>query len=181
MFLLLAFASESDKTKFETLYHRYRKLLLYKAYEILKDYRLAEDAASEAWIRIFKNLHKIGAEDSNQTISFLVTIVKNTSLTLLSKEKRNTTELYDEEQQDQRNMEEAVVSQLSADQIYAVVNRLSEDLKSVFLLKYAHELSNKEIGKMLAMKENLVAVKLHRAKKKLAEILVQEGYADEVS
>ena len=47
-----------NSSKFEKVYLQYGKLMYSKAYEILKEYSLAEDAVSEAFIRIFKNLHK---------------------------------------------------------------------------------------------------------------------------
>lgn len=179
MIFFMAFSSENERNKFEYIYGKYKKLLFYKAYEILKDYMLAEDATSEAFLRIYKNLHKIEDINSNQTVSFLVTIVKNTSLTILGKEKKNITGIYDEDQQDDFNLENYMISEISSENIYALLNHLSEELRSVFLLKFAHDLSNKEIGKMLNINENNVGVKLHRAKKKLSEMLIKEGYANE--
>ena len=44
MFIFLTFATEEDKLKFERLFEKYKRLLLYKAYGILGDYSLAEDA-----------------------------------------------------------------------------------------------------------------------------------------
>ena len=69
--------------KFEYIYKKYRKLLLYKAFEILKDYQLAEDSTDEAFIRIYNNLNNVDDPDSNFSIAYFVTIVKHTSLTLL--------------------------------------------------------------------------------------------------
>ena len=57
--------------------------MLHKAYEILQDYHLAEDAASEAFIRIHRNIHKIDDPTDKRSIAFIVTIVKNVSLTIL--------------------------------------------------------------------------------------------------
>lgn len=179
MLLILTFSSSSDRDKFEYLYERYKKLLLHKACDILKDYSLAEDAVSEAYIRIYKNLHKIGDPASNQSIAFVVTVTKNVALTMLAKEKANSSEEYDEAQPDDFNLEENVLAALSAETIYTVMNRLSEELRSVFVLKYAYDYSHKEIGKLLGISENNVTVRLHRAKKKLAELLVKEGYAHE--
>ena len=67
----------------------------------------------------------------------------------------------------------------TAEGIYALVNRLSEELKNVFLLRFAYDLPLKEIGKTLGLSESNVAVRLHRAKKKLAEYLMKGGYASE--
>lgn len=175
IFLLLTFDTLQEKEKFEHIYDTYKKLLLYKSYSVLKDYSLAEDAVSEAYFRIYKNLHKIADPDSNQSIAFYVTIVKNTSLTLLSKNKKQATDTYDDALADTFNLEEHIIDNLSSEAIYNLVNQLSEDLKNVFLLKYAYDLSHKKIGETLGITENNVTVKIHRAKKKLAQIIAKEG------
>lgn len=176
MLLIFTFDNQSDLDKFEFLYNKYNRLLLHKAYEILRDYQLTEDAVSDAYIRIYKNLHKIDDPASSQTIAFVVTIVKNVALTMLARQKKQTTEEYDEEQPSDINLEDDILSALSSEKIYAVVNQLEEDLKSVFLLKYAYDYSNKEIAKLLYISESNVGVRLHRAKRKLAALLQKEVY-----
>ena len=176
MILIFAFTSESDQEKFEYLYQKYKNLLLHKAYDILKDYALAEDAVSEAYIRIYKNLHKIDDPSSNRSIAFAVTIVKNVSLTMLSKEKRWPVEEFDESQPDSFDLEENVLAEISSQQIYEIIQQLAEDLRSVFILRYAYDYSLKEVGALLNISENNAAVRLHRAKKKLAQIVAEKGY-----
>lgn len=151
--------------------------MLYKAHEILHDYSLAEDAVSEAFIRIYKNLEKIEDPDSNMSIGFIMTIVRNVALTMIKKEQRWNNEELSEEITGDIQLETKVLSDISASKIIEITDQLSEDLKSVFLLKYAHELSHKEIAKMLQITENNVTVKVHRAKKKMCELLTKEGYA----
>jgi len=171
LLILFSFSSEYERDKFEFIFHKYKKLMLHKAYGILRDYSLAEDAASEAFIRIYKNIHKIGDPESNKSIAFVVTIVKNVSLTMLKKEKEQAFDEYDYEQPDSFNLEEHTISQLSSEYIYKTLDKLGEEMKSVFLLRYAYELSHREIGRILGLSENNVTVRLHRAKKKLAALL----------
>ena len=179
MVLFFTFSSESDRDKFEYLYSKYKNLLLHKAYDILRDYALAEDAVSEAYIRIYKNMQKIGDPTTDSSIAFVVTIVKNVSLTMLSKEKRLKTEEYDETQPDSFDLEENVLASVSSQQIYAMMEQLGEELRSVFILRYAYDYSLKEVGALLSISENNAAVRLHRAKKKLAQIVAQKGYSNE--
>ena len=178
LIFVFTFSSEQERDKFEYIFQTYKKLMLHKAYDILRDYTLAEDAASEAFIRIYKNLHKIDNPNSNSSIAFVATVVKNVSLTMLQREKGHFTEEYDEDQSDRFNLEEETLSQLSSEHIYQTIDRLGEDLKGVFLLKYSYNLSHKEIGKILGISENNVTVRLHRAKNKLAALLRNEGYCD---
>ena len=85
-------------------------------------------------------------------------------------------EVLDEAQRDDSDLEAEVLSQLSSERIWQVVDGMKEELKSVFLLKYAYDMSHKEIGAALGITENNVTVRLHRAKKSLAGLLAKEGY-----
>lgn len=179
MILIFSFSTTEERDKFEYIYAHYKNLMLHKAYGVLKDYMLAEDAVSEALIRIYKNLHKIEDPTSNQSIAFVVTIAKNAALTMLSKEKKQAAEPIDEAQQDSFDLEGYMLAELSSEKIYGILSQIGEELRSVFVLKYARDLPHKEIGQLLGISENNVTVRLHRAKKKLAQILVKEGYACE--
>lgn len=179
MFVVLTFSTAAERDKFEYIFNKYKKLMLHKAYGILGDYQLAEDAASEAFIRIYKNLHKIGDPDAPQCAAFLVTIVKNVSLSLLKREKSHEFQELDEFRSDGFDLEEEVLSRVSVEKMYRLIGGIHEEYQSVFLLKYAYGLSHKEIGGLLGISENNVTVRLHRAKKSLAELLRQEGYVNE--
>lgn len=158
-----------DKTEY--LYEKYKRLMWRKAYDILKDYALAEDAVSEAFIRVHKHVHRIIDPDAGQTVAFLVTIVKNISITMYHRRnKMIPTDISEYEQADDYNMEETVATKDEAERVNTLVEKLSEELKSVFILKYAQDLPHKEIGKILNITENNVTVRLHRAKKKLIEM-----------
>ena len=181
MLVVFTFTSEGERDKFEFLYQKYKNLCLKKAYDILGDYMLAEDAVSEAYLRVYKNLHKIEDPASNRSIAFVVTVARNAALTLLSRQKGQAAgDLpLEETQEDDFDLESEVIARLDAEGALAAVGSLNEELRSVFLLKYAHDLSHREIGRVLGISENNVTVRLHRARKKLASMLVKGGYARE--
>lgn len=186
MLLILTFSSEAQRDAFDYIYNTYKRLMLHKAYGILHDYMLAEDAVSEAFIRIYKNIGKIEDPSSNSSIAFVMTIVKNVSLTMLEKEKNRwenqddgAYENFDTLQTDSYDLENQVLGSISVDEIQRVIDSLNEELKSVFLLKFAHDLSHKEIGRLLNISENNVTVRLYRAKKRIAKLLKEGGYVHE--
>ncbi|MCL2357336.1 MAG: sigma-70 family RNA polymerase sigma factor [Defluviitaleaceae bacterium] len=160
-----------EQNTFEFVYEKYKRLMWRKAFDILKDYGLAEDAVSEAFIRVYRNFHRIDDPSAPQTISFLLTIVKNTAINIYHKRNKVLpTDFSEFEQADSFDMEEAVATQDEARRAGALIERLGESERAVFVLKYAHDLAHKEIGKILNITENNVNVRLHRAKKKLAEM-----------
>ena len=181
MFILFTFAIPEQRDAFEYIYTNYKALMLRRAQTILRDPMLAEDAVSEAFIRIYKNIHKIDDPASNRSIAFVMTILKNTALTMLSKERAQYTD-FETDFESQKDMadtfdlEQHVLSAVSNERIYELLGSVGEELRSVFLLKYAYDLPHKKIGEMLGISENNVTVRLHRAKKKIASLLEKEGF-----
>lgn len=191
LLIFTVFPNEYEKSKFEYIYNKYKKLLLYKANMILNDYSLSEDAVSEAFLRVYKNLHKIDDPDSGMTISFLVTIVKNTAINILNKNKNifvsvsdsdsksdsdTGSNIYGNELRSDFNLEEYVVSEAVTEEMLRVVDKLKDELKDCFLMMYAYNMSYKEIGRVLNISEANVTVRIHRAKKKLIALLKEENY-----
>jgi RNA polymerase sigma-70 factor (ECF subfamily) len=165
------FETKSEQAKFEYLYARYKNLLLTKALRILRDPMLAEDAVSEAYIRIYRNLDKIEDPNSPRSIAFITTIVKNCALTMLRKRSPEQVEETFEDIADSYDLEAGVLSGISAQEVYAMLGTIEEQLRNIFVLKYAYDLPHSEIAAQLGLTENNVTVKLHRAKKKLKMLL----------
>ena len=178
MIFFLTFASDEERDKFEYLYNKYKNLLFYNAQGILRDHMLTEDAVSEAYLRIYKNLHKIDDVDSPRTVSFIVTIARNAALTMVTKNKNESYDLINDDEPDDFDVELNVISEIASSDIYSIVGGLDEDLRNIFVLKFAYDMSNKEIADIFETTDNNIRVKLCRAKKKLAVILTKEGYVD---
>ena len=179
MILVFTFSDEREANKFEYLYKKYKNLLYYKAWEILHDEMAAEDAVSETMIRVYKNIGKIGDPDSPQSVSFLVTIAKNVSLTLLKRRSAAPAPLPDEEDADEPadsfDLEEEVLAAITEENLCVVIGRLDEEARNIFVMKYAYDLSHKEIAEQLGLTENNVTVRLHRTRKRLADMVSAEG------
>ena len=183
MILVFAFSDANEASKFEYMYRKYKRLLYYKAWEILHDEMAAEDALSETMIRVYRNMDKIGDPDSPQSAAFLKTIVRNVSLTLLKKRSHAPSlmpETDDDEPEnelaDTFDLEALVLDGMSEESLCLIVERLDEESRNIFVLKYAYDLSHREIASQLGLTENNVTVRLHRTKKKLAAML-EEGNA----
>lgn len=148
MILLFVLASGEEEA-FAYLYSHYKGLMLQKAYAILHDRMLAEDAVSEAFLRIYRNRHKVDDPASDRSLSFVMTIVRNTALTLYNRERRQPPALPEEDEPaDPFDLERYVLSEISSEKILELVGGLPEELRSVFLLKYAYDLPHKQIGQL---------------------------------
>lgn len=76
MILFTTIENFSDRLKIERLYMCYRSLMYKEALEIVQNSHSAEDAVSESFVRIIKNLHKIDEQNRPKAQSFLVIICR---------------------------------------------------------------------------------------------------------
>ena len=173
--LLIVFETDDKNAKFEFIYTRWKQLMLNKANGILRDYELAQDAVSEAFIRVYKNMHKLDDPESGRTAAFLVMVVQNVSYTMLSKQKV-TEDITEFDQASDFDLEASVVSEIAKEELLKLIGSLKDDLKTPFLMKYAYDYSLKEIAKLLKISENNAAVRIHRAREKLADMISKGGY-----
>lgn len=172
---MFLFVFTEEQSNFEAVYEKYKRLMLKKAVEILRDHALAEDAVSEAMLRVYKNMHKISELSSPQTAAFVVTVVKNVALTMLSRQKSES-EIQDYIPSNE-NIEAEILDNIAAEEIMAVVDGIGEEYKSVFILKYAYGMNHREIARTLGLTENNVTVRLHRARSKISKELKERGIA----
>lgn len=171
LYCLLTSGTDKDAEKFEYVYEKYKALAYHCAFGITGDKDLAEDAVSETFIRVYRNLGKIEEGNAPRTAGFIAVIAKNCAKTIA---KRNGLISFDEtpqERADDFNLENSVLDKITAQQITAAADALSDDLKAVFLLKYAYDMSNKEIARALNITVTNAGVLAHRAKKRLIKLI----------
>jgi len=77
----------------------------------------------------------------------------------------------DEEVQDETDIEQAYISAESAESVKRALNHLSEEHRSVVILRHYQDLSYQEIAEVLNCSEGTVKSRLHYALKHLSKIL----------
>jgi RNA polymerase sigma factor, sigma-70 family len=170
--------NEEDKSKFELIYSQYRQLMFYIANEILHDKHLAEDAVQQAFLKTIDNLQKIHDVNCPQTKSYIVIITRSVSLDMLRHRNRHRN-LSFEEIEDNEDLTEDFSLTLEGRTDYQIlisaIQSLPQNYKNVLLLKYVHEYSTQEISKALGLSLENAKKILQRARKKLEQILREEG------
>lgn len=68
-----------------------------------------------------------------------------------------------------------VVTYIEIGRMRQEIDSLPDSLKEPLVLKYYNDLSNSEIGEILGVSADVVAVRLFRAKQKLAEKMNKKG------
>lgn len=150
IFLMALITDEENKTKFENIYYQYRDLMLYIAYNILNDYSLAEDAVQDAFVRIIKNIDKIGEIDCHKTKGFVVIVIENVAKTMYVKNKQNLIEpeICGCFSQD--------FSEIENNELVEKILNLPERYSTVLNLHYLYDYSYREIAKILSANESTV-------------------------
>ena len=172
MFYLSAIEAPEQKSKFEQLYYTYKNLMFYIAKNILADDFLAEDAVHEAFLRILKNLEKIGETDCHKTKSFIVIVTENISIDLYRKNKRTAT--IPLEEAEYRPSYRCFGPELLENSIEKAIYALPENYASVLKMKYLLDFDYSEIAGILNISEENVRQRIVRGKKKLADFLAEE-------
>ena len=89
MIYLLLIDTEEEKRKFALVYEKYRHYMFHIALKILNDLGInLLNAVHEAFIKLTKNMDKIGDVETLKTERYLYTIVKNTAIDIYRQKKR---------------------------------------------------------------------------------------------
>lgn len=176
--MIMAIQNDSDREKAANIYRLYSSTMLYIAKRILIDAHLAEDAVSEAFVRIINNLEKIDTNDCYHTRGFVVIITRNISLDMLRKQNRSKI-VYLDNFSDYSKCEDLLFDDITTreacSRIANAVSQLNSNYSDILYLKMEFDYSNKEISKILGISEDNVKMRLSRARKALKEQLLKEN------
>ena len=167
----------TNRDDFRKVYDANYTLLMQVVMHIVYNQDIAEDLVQEAFERFY--VKNISFPTGDEAKYWLLRVAKNLALNHIRRNKREiqlvekvkklpgeTVNFFDSskaviEEEERRNVREAV-------------NSLPENLRSVIQLKEYSGLDYKAIGKVLGISETNVKVRVHRARKKLEEILAAE-------
>ena len=162
--------SEEDKATFKMLYEQYLNLMLHTAYQILGNQEDAEDAVSEAFIRIAKNFSKFNGEVCPKTANQFVIIVRNIAIDIYRKNKKKD-EISFVDDIEVKNSNDNVSEELEF-----ALSLLSRPEKDILYLYYIYGCTVKEISKLFAISQAAAYKRIQRAKSHLKEILEESKY-----
>ncbi|MBD5160251.1 MAG: sigma-70 family RNA polymerase sigma factor [Ruminococcus sp.] len=165
--------TQENSDKIKLLYEIYEQPMFRIAFAVLKDSGLAEDAVSDAFIRIIGRLRKIKDPHSDRTKAYIVKIIKSTSINIYRKNKRviNRETVIDDTvlqiSDSSQNTEENVIDRLENQNRRNLFNKLDEKDRTIITLRYGNDLTWKEVAEQTSMTESTVRKRFERAKKKL--------------
>jgi RNA polymerase sigma-70 factor, ECF subfamily len=165
---LLAACRRGDRRAFEELVRLTNRRVYSLAYRLVGDRSDAEDVAQEAYLRMYRGL--AGFREEARLETWMYRIVANCAMTHLRKRGRFGQVASDAELDvpvPDRSSERAV----DRGDLERALELLPEGQRVAVLLKDVYGLSVREIAEEIGVEEGAVKVRLHRARKRLAEYL----------
>ena len=170
---LLARCRRGDADAFEELVRLTERRVYGLALRLVRDPHEAEDVAQEAYLRMFRGLS--GFREESRFETWMHRIVTNTAFNHLHRRRRFGEILADEPPE--LPVPDQTESRSDSDRLERAISQLSEGQRVPLVLKDVYGLSCREIGEELGIQEGAVKVRLHRARKRLHDLLEQ---ADDV-
>ena len=166
-------AQKADLTSFEAMMLPHLDAAHNLARWLLRNEQDAQDVVREAYLRAFKSF---GGFHGSNGRAWLLTIVRNTSYTLLKKNQAvDLTTTFDEElhASGQESVTAETILERSEDAalIREAINELPAEFREILTLRHQEGLSYKEIAEIAQIPPGTVMSRLARARAKLREYL----------
>ena len=179
--IILAINNENDRRFVEDIYIKYRKKIYCVAFNILKKEDMAGECVHDVINIVINNLERFKLSDKNHFINLLVKCTRNAAINIYNREKkRRSFEVsmyinlnshdFDEEEteieiaDDAENFDDILITEENKKRLSELISELDVIYQDVLYLRYQMWMSNSEIAKLLGVSENVVKVRLHRAK-----------------
>jgi RNA polymerase sigma-70 factor (ECF subfamily) len=166
-----------DTQAFSVLVDVYKDLVFTLAIRMLKNREEAEEVSQDTFIKIYKALPKFKGESKLST--WIYKVAYNTCLDQIKKNNRRYDEVaidsFSENQiKTLDNALDALEEKEQQQTIQDCLQQLTSKDSFLLTLFYFEELSLEEISKVVNMEANTVKVNIHRARKRLGNILKQK-------
>ncbi|WP_186580114.1 RNA polymerase sigma factor [Aquibacillus kalidii] len=162
-----------SESEFQLIYEMFYNRVYRDAYFMTKDPYLAQDILQDTFIKAYSQIHNL--KDKDKIGAWLSTIATRTAIDHIRKQNIwngiPKGDLLEEEKyivkEISSTVEENVESHFVQEAVIEKILELKSEYREVILLKYIHELKEKDIAKWLNLKDGTVKSRLHRAKKEL--------------
>ena len=169
-------ALEGDQDAFADLVYTFQDAVYNLCYRMLGERMEAEDAAQEAFLRAYSNLHRYDPARPFKT--WLLAIASNHAIDRIRKRRLTWLSIDQDEpgpamslSSDEPEPEEAALTKERSKAIQKLLDDLSPDYRAAVVLRYWYDYSYTEIADMLDTTESAIKSRLFRARQLLAEKL----------
>jgi len=173
---LIKRAQHGDRDAFAYIVQAYQRPVYNLCYRMLGNPEEAEDATQETFIRAYTGLEKF--DPDRKFINWILTIASNHCVDRLRKRRIHWSSIEDDPYVEHIPLPEAVnpyqvaEKQEQADEIQYWLDQLPPDYRTPLILLYWYGYSYEEIAEIMNLSVPAVKSRLHRARKRIAEMMV---------
>jgi RNA polymerase sigma-70 factor (ECF subfamily) len=177
---LLGAARRGDRDAFDELVRRTFVDTFTLARRLTGNEEDARDVVQETYLRAWKAIGKFRGD--SQFSTWLYRITANTASTQVHRRRRQRAEPFAEgfdpaDDRAEQQITQSAESAESLDRISAALDELPSKLRNVVVLKDVYGMPHEEIADELGISVAAAKVRLHRARRKLRDVLYEEGEA----
>jgi len=173
---------ENDNIKrFTSIFERYSQKIYNYVYRMIGNEWDTEDLTQEIFIKIFKNLSNFRGDSSLST--WIYRIANNTCINYYRKPKReHYFNVVGDEMNEGKNLFNYILPDEMCEQMeiqkcmHQFINLLPPDYRTVIILHDLQGIKNQEIANILECSLETVKIRLHRAKRKLRDLLCSKCF-----
>ena len=152
-----------NQESFEKIVIRHKNQLIYFIQKYVKSIDIAEDLAQDVFVYILINKKNYKFEYSLKTY-------------LYTKREKRIVALDENQFENLEELEEKVFKNERKENLNKAIKKLKIEYQNAIYLADIEELSYKEIGHILKKTDSGVKVLIHRARKALEKIMIEEAY-----
>ena len=166
-------ARDGDRGAFAELVRAHQSEVFTLALRLVRDREIAADVAQEAFIRAWRAIPRFRADARFSTWMHRITV--NTAFSHRAKQRRSHAapldEMHIEPEAQGIGPERAGESAVMRPVIESALQKLSQPVRSVVVLKDVYDWSHAEIAEHLGITVTAAKVRLHRGRRKLRDLL----------
>ncbi len=166
-----------DSQSFAQVVDRHKNLVYSLALRMLKNPEEAEEVSQDTFIKVYTALNSFKGDSKFST--WIYRIAYNTCLDHIKKNKKRydqleLNEVTENKVESLQNALDTMIVEERAEIIKSCLNHLPSEDAALLTLFYFEERNLKEIEKIMKLTVNTLKVRLFRARKKMAEVLLQQ-------
>lgn len=161
---------KNDRRAQEELYKRFYPAMMSLCLRYLRDRQDALEVLNDALLKVFKQMGRFDPTKA-ALYTWMRTIVINTALDALRKQKALRDREMLPEDEETRGIDNEAIAKLSGDELLGIIRRLPMTTRTVFNLYVIDGYAHREIGALLSISEGTSRWHLNDARKQLKMIL----------
>lgn len=175
-------AADQARTSIADFYQKYKNLIYKKARMLANDRDYVEDLVQDTMYQILRREEVFLSLTEEQQIAYCMKAIRGTAFNHHKKKQKIqfvSEDLTDEVCDPSPSLEETILRKSDMEQFHKELNQLDEATRTLLIRKYFLSEPDSVIANDLNVKPNSVRTMLTRARRKLLQLLLNDGFDPE--